>query len=1249
MGLKMKSLSTLTIKDVPSLRTMRKTFTGSILSISHSARTLLRMNRSPVFPENDQRTVVTTPDDNGRTVLTMPAENMQTTISSGKNGSTVISIKKECGVTSENEKGSWRRRVVANNRKNRPMNGIKRTEENTRIRDENAEFFDEFSRIKDRLDEKNENERRRPSSIAGNEAELDAEGRYGTVPRPRPRLRQTAQLKKFAKAARVVAILTGEAAKKAESLYEEALYYAYFPIGPDATDISSDKEELYKYLRSVFSVSEGKHEAYLEAVKEKTPPEVLLKLGLIEARNLRGKDVRGTSDPYCIIWTSSNPSHKSRSTYKETDLNPVWKENFVLEVRNPAAEMLHLELYDYDPEQSVVERLGQISEIKSMRGFGKLFKDVTGIRSSSNGTNQNHEFLGSVIVPLKSVPASGIERWYLIEGKNPDANKSKKNRGELRLHLALTSSNAKGLYTLPAMIKHEQFLRYIYDHEIRKDEDWFGMLPAEARQIIVQHACHHGLTSYESDLVRWKSLFDINLHRALDPLQFLPILERIKRTVEEEKYSVDQEEYLWHAMDKFSEYCTEITRKHRKIHYELAGPDQLRCLIKCLSVVVQLDKKRNNPPKLSDIKERMQVAVLSGTFEWMQYVIDTTRKEGSDVSTRLEHAVSLANNALADLRRALDHYNVIFCEFLNAPYFMLIYQIFDQKLAEISHPVVQEATGLFADLLLDGSGKKEGLTLGAALFELYLLLQQFHKLSTPFPEETISQMSLYGYNRWFFSAITKWLQIATIKALNLIEKAVEIDTLKQVDAYHKYSTSAVDCVQVFHQVKTSWKQLGWPNPEESLAYVLKILEDICRCADFYSVSIATKFNKMLQEHTGGKITEEILMAVNNLIFVRDSIEPLVPELGLSLTSDGRPNSALLRALASLHNEAVAMSHVKTVQALIANCAETIETRVSEMWDEFGEAMMPDVLQFTRFACDNSDNRDLLLDQYDINLNMAKERLSSDDLFQQCLTVHCELAWKAYCKIVLEKIEEKQPPALFQNISNLVKSTCLFFYGIEDPEITEELMGGALLKEVQSLLDIYAAETWQIIHRYLINRQEQQQDLAESPYGALAVKAMFSGTNLFIEVLNARKLVKMDIGGKADPYVKVRLEPSIRYPENAKERTKVVKNNLYPLFDETFIFPVAPALQKGDSLVVFTVKDYDLVGSSEFMGEAFLHFRDVVRGLGSEDLKEVNQVVMPLTRPTESNHLLETLELRSWDRLAKNFVKREKKNIDQKLK
>ncbi|KAK2715004.1 hypothetical protein QYM36_009861, partial [Artemia franciscana] len=96
-------------------------------------------------------------------------------------------------------------------------------------------------------------------------------------------------------------------------------------------------------------------------------------------------------------------------------------------------------------------------------------------------------------------------------------------------------------------------------------------------------------------------------------------------------------------------------------------------------------------------------------------------------------------------------------------------------------------------------------------------------------------------------------------------------------------------------------------------------------------------------------------------------------------------------------------------------------------------------------------------------------------------------------------------------------------------------------------------------------------------------------------------------------------------------------------------PVAPALQKGDSLVVFTVKDYDLVGSSEFMGEAFLHFRDVVRGLGSEDLKEVNQVVMPLTRPTESNHLLETLELRSWDRLAKNFVKREKKNIDQKLK
>jgi len=91
------------------------------------------------------------------------------------------------------------------------------------------------------------------------------------------------------------------------------------------------------------------------------------------------------------------------------------------------------------------------------------------------------------------------------------------------------------------------------------------------------------------------------------------------------------------------------------------------------------------------------------------------------------------------------------------------------------------------------------------------------------------------------------------------------------------------------------------------------------------------------------------------------------------------------------------------------------------------------------------------------------------------------------------------------------------------------MGGALLKEVQSLLDIYAAETWQIIHRYLINRQEQQQDLAESPYGALAVKAMFSGTNLFIEVLNARKLVKMDIGGiLCFRYFSLRHQRSPRY-------------------------------------------------------------------------------------------------------------------------
>lgn len=77
---------------------------------------------------------------------------------------------------------------------------------------------------------------------------------------------------------------------------------------------------------------------------------------------------------------------------------------------------------------------------------------------------------------------------------------------------------------------------------------------------------------------------------------------------------------------------------------------------------------------------------------------------------------------------------------------------------------------------------------------------------------------------WFNKAVARWLDIALYKAMQRIIRAVELDDLEPVDEFVKHSSSAVDIRTVLIQIKTFWKQLGWPDVEASYAFISKILD-----------------------------------------------------------------------------------------------------------------------------------------------------------------------------------------------------------------------------------------------------------------------------------------------------------------------------------------------------------------------------------------------------------------------------------------
>lgn len=81
--------------------------------------------------------------------------------------------------------------------------------------------------------------------------------------------------------------------------------------------------------------------------------------------------------------------------------------------------------------------------------------------------------------------------------------------------------------------------------------------------------------------------------------------------------------------------------------------------------------------------------------------------------------------------------------------------------------------------------------------------------------------------------MAQWLDIALYKALQRVERAAELDNLQPVDHTVKYSSSAVDTLAIFYQIKTFWKQLDWPDVEGSYTFVAKII-DVCK----FSANIA---------------------------------------------------------------------------------------------------------------------------------------------------------------------------------------------------------------------------------------------------------------------------------------------------------------------------------------------------------------------------------------------------------------------------
>lgn len=278
-------------------------------------------------------------------------------------------------------------------------------------------------------------------------------------------------------------------------------------------------------------------------------------------------------------------------------------------------------------------------------------------------------------------------------------------------------------------------------------------------------------------------------------------------------------------------------------------------------------------------------------------------------------------------------------------YTSICYIYYEEELSESFQTTIEQACRHLKRIQMpDNAGEPlpedEEVNMGTTLFEVYLILKRFAALSSVLcPETTVFRIN--DYHDWFTSGVAHWLDISLYKALKRIEKAIELDKLTPVDDTVKYTTSAVDALAIFYQIKIFWQQLNWPDVEGSYTFVAKIVDDICRCCVYYADRMSSRVEGLghvddVYESNKFVVTQEWCLAINNIDYMRQSLAPFIKELQVD---------EIIAKLAEYRTQAEAQRCAETLKNVVDNAVDTEENKIVELIQIVAKKMSPPMRKF----------------------------------------------------------------------------------------------------------------------------------------------------------------------------------------------------------------------------------------------------------------------------------------------------------------
>ncbi|KAK2576363.1 hypothetical protein KPH14_005712 [Odynerus spinipes] len=937
------------------------------------------------------------------------------------------------------------------------------------------------------------------------------------------------------------------------------------------------------------------------------------------------------------------------TTVKPHTLSPQWKEKFRFDIDDINTDILHLDIWDHDDEYSVFDAVSKLNEVRGVKGLGRFFKQIA--QSARSGSQD--DFLGCVNIPLQDIPSTGLERWYKLEARTQRSN----IQGRIRLKLWLSTREDRGTSeedNWAELRQQERLYTVFLDHEMNKQgEDFTGELPQTALTILHQHAIQGDVTELQQALIRWISS---SKHPAVDPKVLHRILQEIdnlwymKTT---ETLSRDEEQSLADSFNDFLDVTLRKIQQHRTLFPPLhrSSISKLDNLLRCLGLLSNMKAFWACCPFNKEIRGEIITALRKGTHEWYEDVRHQTmyhdQEPDQDADRVLQDFTNLVTALLVDLEQGRTYYNSLFESTNSVPYFSAVYKQLDK--------LIQNELGArvtTACLQLHGQNRDEdyvlppGAEIGTPIFELYLALQDFVSMKDKLPPSDQKTLATCNYYEWFKPAVDKWLDLAKLKAVQRIRRAAELDRICTGDFIVKHCTSAIDATACFYQIKEFWKKLAWPDLIGSYSFVLKVIDAICSPAAYYAEITHQKLAESgyYEEQTPYKTTDEMCVAINGLEYVRRWLLDLGEELHVE---------KLLAALEAQAGESIRVQWRNALTLPLEQTPGQMLLFINQIVSRIGSKMRPSLkksmfhLAWSPDSLPTSEAITPLLEYLDVHLVALNSAL---------LAVNFTRVLQDVWEVVLNELSNQMDgnagdkPAMFYERLYEALDLLIKFFHADEKGLSLEVLHNRSFLNAEERLQYHKMDTTFLIDRYYRQRLQDQMNTMSSEYGVLTVRAYLNHDSLCVEVINARDVIPLDPNGYSDPFVIIELLPRRVFEHCAEQQTNVKKKTLNPMFDECFEFSVSvEQCQSPDSMVLFTVMDHDVLTANDFAGEAFLGL-STIPGVADtntniDNFHGLKHTELPLMHQKNRNHpILQILETRAGDRLALDFVKKQKQRF-----